>query len=452
MIDGDKKLTETSHEDQLCIVQQPSADIVFATPSDIREFDSEKGREIANFDDSKIKILGHREVSMEVRGARGKANPTILLEHFYIIPGLNARLKTPEWEAHIEWLTARIIHEGFREDCPLLVFPTEDASGNQKYGIISGESRFHAATRAAKRGSDVKSLPVVLCPEGSSMEEMSVQVATSNSGKPFTPLEMAYLAQRFAKWRKEPAEIAAIMKVSSNYVNQMLRIAAAPHEVRAMIQDGDVSFATALASLTNDSTAAVESLKKGVAMAKAAGKTRLTSKFLPEKQAQKAARTFSPDMLALLKRIQSNEMTMGLIEEEERVALNDLVSKIDEMASATAESIAEAKEKKDSEAKAKQEASVLKKKTAAENKAKLQRQRDATAAKKAAAKAEAEASAKNKDAGANTKSDKKAPGTKPKPASKAEGAGAKPTTRVRDTSDAGTGHEAHEDVQVHPDD
>lgn len=291
MIDGDKKLTETSHEDQLCIVQQPEVLTLFLQLRPTSENLIPKGQEIANFDDSKIKILGHREVSMEVRGARGKANPTILLEHFYINPGLNARLKTPEWEAHIEWLTARIIHEGFPRTARCSYFQLKMLQAIRNTGSSTANLAFHAATRAAKRGSDVKSLPVVLCPEGSSMEKC-LSRWPHQTPEPFTPLEMAYLAQRFAKWRKEPAEIAAIMKVSSNYVNQMLRIAAAPHEVRAMIQDGDVSFATALASLTNDSTATVESLKKGVAMAKAAGKTRLTSKFLPEKQAQKAARTF----------------------------------------------------------------------------------------------------------------------------------------------------------------
>ncbi|RGE41342.1 hypothetical protein DZC30_18715 [Comamonas testosteroni] len=433
MSDGEKQLTETTQEDKVSILQQPSADIVFATPSDILEFDSEKAREIAAFDDSRIKILGHREISMEIRGERGKANPSVNLENFYIVPGLNGRLKTPEWEDHIEWLTGRIIQEGFREDCPLLVFPTVDGAGNQKYGIISGESRYHAATRAAKRGAAIKSLPVVLCPEGSSMEEMSVQVATSNSGKPFTPLEMAYFAQRFAKWRKEPAEIAAILKVSTNYVNQLLRIAAAPHEVRSMIQDGDVSFGTALASLTNDSTGAVESLKKGVAMAKAAGKTRLTNKFLPEKQAQKAARTYSVDMLSLLKRIHANEMTMGLIEEEERLALTELVGKIDQLANATPESIAEAKAKKEAEEQAKKEASAKKKQIAAANKEKVQQRRAAAAAKKAAKPSAAKASS------STTKSSKKPTGTD-----------AKPTTRVRDQSAAAAVD--NEDVQQHPDD
>ena len=448
MTDGEKQVNETTQEDALRIVQQPNADIVFATPSDIEQFDSEKAREIAEFDDSKIKILGHRDFSMEVRSERGKANQTVRIENFYIVPGLNARLKTPEWEAHIEYLTGRILEEGFRDDCPLLVFPTEDTAGNQKYGIISGESRYHAVNRAIKRGAPIKSIPVVLCPEGSSMEEMSVQVATSNSGKPFTPLELSLLAQRFAKWRKDPAEIAGLLKVSTNYVNQMLRIAAAPHEVRAMIQDGHVSFGTALAALTNDTTTAVDSLRKGVAMAKAAGKTRLTNKFLPEKQAQKAARTFSPEMHAILKRIQANEMTMGLIDDEDRNAINDLVSKIDEMASATPESIAEAKAKKDAEAQAKKELSVQKKKIAAENKAKVKATREAAEKKRQAKTAAAEEKAAAKAASAQAKAPK-APKTA-KTISKPQTAGGNATTRVRTKDDEGARMQDHEDFQSHP--
>lgn len=468
MSDGEKQVEATSTEDQVLIAQQPSPDIVFATPSDVEAFDSEKARAIAEFDDSRIKILSNREVSVTVRGERGKANPSIRLENFFIVPGLNARLQTQEWEEHIEWLTGQILKEGFREDCPLLVFPTLDESGQHKYGIISGESRFHAATRAAKRGAPIVSLPVVLTSEGSSMEEMSIQVATSNTGKPFTPLELALLAQRFAKWRKEPAEIARFMKVSTNYVHQLLRIASAPHQVRAMIQDGTVSFGTALAAINADSTTAVESLQKGVAMAKAAGKGRLTNKFLPEKQAEKAARTFSPEMHAFLKRLQSNELTMGLMEDEDRTALNDLVKKIEEMANATPESIAQAKAEKDAEAKRKKEESASKKKLAAENKAKALARKQEAAAKRANKQAEKnqKAHGQNQSAvGSGTSTNAKATAGKKavdganKPSkgkanatsqAQASGGTSKATVRVRDGADLGGSED--DDAQRHPDD
>ncbi|KGG87397.1 hypothetical protein P245_20250 [Comamonas thiooxydans] len=466
MSDGEQQVEVTSTKDQVQIAQQPSADIVFATPSDIEAFDSEKARAIAEFDDSRIKILSNREVSVTVRGERGKANPSIRLENFFIVPGLNARLQTQEWEDHIEWLTGQILKEGFREDCPLLVFPTLDESGQHKYGIISGESRFHAATRAAKRGAPIVSLPVVLTSEGSSMEEMSIQVATSNTGKPFTPLELALLAQRFAKWRKEPAEIARFMKVSTNYVHQLLRIASAPHQVRAMIQDGTVSFGTALAAINADSTTAVESLQKGVAMAKAAGKGRLTNKFLPEKQAEKAARTFSPEMHAFLKRLQSNELTMGLMEDEDRTALNDLVKKIEEMANATPESIAQAKAEKDAAAKEKKEEQARKKKLAADNKAKALARKQEAAAKRENKRAEknqkdqdqnqsaigrgtsAKATTGKKAAdGANKPSKGKANATSQAQASAGT---SKATVRIRDGADLGGSED--DDAQRHPDD
>lgn len=124
-----------------------------------------------------------------------------------------------------------------------------------------------------------------------------------------------------------------------------------------------------------------------------------------------------------------------------------MVSKIDEMASATAESIAEAKEKKDSEAKAKQEASVLKRKLRQArpsfnvNAMLLQLRRQQLRLKLRRAQ-------KIKSLVPTPKAIKSS-WNQAKARFQAEGAGAKPTTRVRDTSDAGTGHEAHEDVQVH---
>ena len=454
----EEKVDVTNEEDQMQIMMQPDADTVLVAESDLAGLDSPKALAIADFDDSKIKILGHREIPMAMRSQRGKAGIVALLENLYVVPGLNARLPTQEWEDHIEWLTGQIIAEGFREDCPLLVFPTIDASGQQKYGIISGESRYQAALRAAKRGFPITSVPIVLSAEGLSMEDMSVQLATSNSGKPFTPIELSYLAQRFSKWGRDVPEIAKILKFSENYIQQLLRIARAPNKVREMIKSGAVSFQSALVALNKDSTTAVEQLEKSVAMAKAAGKTRVTSKFLPEKQAQKASRTFAPEMHSFLQKLRNNEGMMGLLDDEDRVEIENLLGKIDEIANATPESIAKSKAEAAAKKQASQEARAQKKADKVAKDAERERKKADKLAKEAeAARKKAEKEAKKQaEAAAKKESAKAKPAAKatPKPAAKVT---SKPETRSSGTSttttrikDGAATVTDDDDVQQHP--
>lgn len=411
-------------EDALMLQMRPSADTVLLTDDELSEIDSDKAEKMKNFDDSKVKILNNQDFPIDIRGSRNRATQAVALENFYIVEGLNVRLNTSSWSEHINWLANQIIAEGFREDFPLLVFPTTNASGEQSYGIISGESRYHAALLAKKRGADIKTLPVVLAAEGLSIEEMNIQLATSNTGKAFTPLELALLAQRFSKWQRTPTQIAQILNLSLNYVCQLLKIAKAPNKVRAMIQDGSVPFHVALSAVNTDQTTAVAVLEKGVQQAKAAGKERMTAKFMPENQIKKAERTFAPEMKSVLQELFSNEALMQFMDDETRVKIEDVLSKITTMSSETPESKAKALElKKAAQAKKKADKAAAK------------------LAKEAAKEAAKLAKASSKPA---------SPGRKPATAKQeSKQTHSKSTVRVPDKSQC---QDQGEDFQSHPED
>ncbi|MEQ6436255.1 hypothetical protein V8Z74_14670 [Comamonas sp. w2-DMI] len=345
-------------DEQVQLVLQPDlTDVVAVSTSEVDQLESDKAQKMLDFDDSTIRVLGHNEVPVIMRSTRLKAPLSVSLNDLYIVPGMNPRLDTEEWEQHINWLADQMISEGFRDDCPLLVFATTDPRTNRPvYGIISGESRFHAVARANKRGAQISAIPVTLAAEGMSVEEMTVQLATSNTGKPFSPLEQAILAQRFAKWGREPKEIANILKVSVAYVTQLLKIAKAPNKVRTMIKEGAVSFGAALAALNADPATAVATLEQTAQAAKAAGKKTGTTKFLPEQQATKAARAFGPQMQSFLVKLKSNEGVFALMDDEDRQTLDSILEEIKKMAERKPEDIAKAKAEKQAAKKAEREA------------------------------------------------------------------------------------------------
>lgn len=434
--------------DEFHLVMQPDADTLSITTSEVDQSESAKAQTMREFDDSKIRVMGHKDVPMDIRSSRGKPSQLVLLDNLYIVPGMNVRLDTPEWNDHIEWLTGRILEEGFREDQPLLVFATKDDAGQIKYGIISGESRFHATHRANKRGADITALPVYLAAEGMSVEEMTIQLATSNTSKPFTPLESAILAQRFSKWGRAPAEIALIMKVSLNYVLQLLKIARAPNRIRAMIQDGSVPFQVALAALNNDPANAVENLEKGVIAAKAAGRDRATAKFMPEQQAQKAARHHAPQMKTVLQKLTDNEGMMALMDDELRVEIEKLMAEIAAMAAKTPADAQKAKEEKLAKSAAKKAERAASKAAAPTKGRKKKPASDVGPGTQEAAKAPAAPATPAAPAAPAAPAKKSTKVTKTSKASKSESnvSRSSATTRVREHS------EPVDDVQQHPND
>lgn len=435
---------QANEEPVQLFLQQDQTDVVTVSTSEIDQMESPKAQKMLDFDDSAIRVLGHNEIPVLMRSTRLKAPLSVALNDLHIVPGMNPRFDTEEWNQHIEWLAGQIQQEGYRDDCPLLVFATTEPGTNRPvYGIISGESRFRAVERANKRGAQILAVPVTLVPEGMSIEEMNMQLATSNTGKPFSPLELAVLAQRFSKWGREPKEIAKILKVSTAYVNQLLKISKAPNKVRSMLQEGSISFGAALTALNADPTTAVAKLQQTAAAAKAAGKKTGTSKFMPEQQATKAARAYAPQMQTLLQKIQSDDGAFALMDDQVRAAVIELLAEIQKMSEKKPEDIAKAKADKEAEREAKKAKRLADKAAKAEQTAKNKAKADKTPEQKSA---DAELGAQPQNPG-----DKPSKPARKKPASKT--AAAKRSGSSGSTMRIRVPGEQHEDdVQTHPED
>jgi len=231
------------------------------------------------------------EFSMELTRGNLKAamaaadatNPHALWQVPYdkirIMPGFNARIRTPEYEAHIEWITNSIIENGFYQNEPIAGFVARENDEEIVY-LTAGHTRYEAAGRAIKSGAPLETLPMVIKPKGTSMEDLTVALITENSGRPLTPMESAIVVKRLVGYGLDEERIAKRLGYTPKYVGDLLVLVDAPKPVRDMIATGRISSTLALQTIAKHGPKAVEKLKEAVAKAEASGKKKATGKHV----------------------------------------------------------------------------------------------------------------------------------------------------------------------------
>ena len=176
--------------------------------------------------------------------------------------------------------------------------------------------------------ADITSVPVRLAPESMSIEEIIMQLAPANETRSFSPLEKGLLAQRMISYRKSVADIAANFKCSTEYVHQLLLLAAAPSKVRQMVSDGAVPAALAIEVMRGpEPEKAVQNLQQAVATAKAQGKTKATAQHMPDYAQKRAVASNSPSLHSVVQKLHTSESFL-LLEEDLRNEIAALLEKI----------------------------------------------------------------------------------------------------------------------------
>jgi ParB family chromosome partitioning protein len=193
-----------------------------------------------------------------------------------IKPGLNGRdMASAETEAQIEWLATSIAEKGVIE--PLEIFREGDA-----VFVSHGHCRLAAAKLAISRGVDVKLVPCVQEPRGTSAASRLLNQIIVNAGNPLSPIEIGRNIMRCIALGKSKADIAQEIGRSLSYVVNALDFQAASPDVHNLVRQGDVSATLAASTIRKEGpTKGADTIKKAVASAKAKGKKKATKKDLP---------------------------------------------------------------------------------------------------------------------------------------------------------------------------
>lgn len=223
-------------------------------------------------------------------------------DELHLLEGFNVRVHDDDYEAHIESLANSIIANGYLRDKPMSGY-VANIEGISRIVITDGHSRYHAIGRAIERGAEITTIPVVTKVKGTSMEDLTVALVTSNSGRPLTPFETGIVCKRLVSYGWDEKAIASKLGVTAAYVSDLLMLQGTNKEVRDLVASGAVSATTAISTVKKHGTGAAKVLKDAVVVAKKAGKKRASVKHIQKdwKSECKRAATDLYDVVAWVK-------------------------------------------------------------------------------------------------------------------------------------------------------
>lgn len=241
--------------------------------------------------------LGSTKAAMKDAGAGStdlwKVHPSKIKR----IPGFNGRIRTPGYLAHLAHIKNSIAVNGYYPDKPLAGFVAKDEeSGKDVIYLTEGHTRLDAVDELIAEGAEIDTVPIVIKPKGTDMEDLTVALARSNDGLPFTVFETALLVKRLHLMGMDEKTIAVRLnfKTGKRYVDDLLLLAGAPKAIRDMLIADKITASMAIEQLKSEGSKATENLKAAVKTAAEKGRDRASPKHLPEtaktaKAAKKAA-------------------------------------------------------------------------------------------------------------------------------------------------------------------
>lgn len=222
-------------------------------------------------------------ISGNVKSVMSQSNATsrdlwqVPIEKLHVIDGFNVRTDGAEHKQHVIGITESILANGFYQSKPLSGYVALEGSKQVIY-ITDGHFRLEAAKEAVKRGAEIKSLPIVIAPKGTNIEDLTVGLVTNNSGKPLSQYEIGLVCKRLIGFGWDAKDIARRLGMAVQRVGDLLTLVAAPAAVRKLVAAGTVSATQAIDTLRRHGDKAAEKLEAGAEKAAKSGKKKATRK------------------------------------------------------------------------------------------------------------------------------------------------------------------------------
>ncbi|MDH0341985.1 ParB/RepB/Spo0J family partition protein [Chromobacterium haemolyticum] len=269
------------------------------------------------------------------------------------LDNFNVRIRDDEFEAHIQWLEDQMVEHGYDQESVMKGFVARESGDTQVIYVKDGHCRLEAIERANKRLSEDKQIvrvPMVVAAQGTSIEDMTIDLVLHNGGKQLRPYEQAIVIKRLIRYGMDEESIAKRLGIDVLTVNGLLLLAGAPPEIRDMVIAGQVAATTAIAEMRKNGGKAVERLKAGLVVARANGRERVTAKHLPGNAFKKAVTKQAVNLYNAAKSIKSDPAYQSLSPENQTL-LQDLLKQLEaaemEMASQDQQSQDQAKKATD---------------------------------------------------------------------------------------------------------
>lgn len=203
------------------------------------------------------------------------------IEKIRVIEGFNVRAKDAGHREHIANLAASIVANGFYQSKPLAGYVALEGSKQIIY-VTDGHCRLEAAQAAIEAGAELATLPVVISPKGTSLEDLTVSLVTNNTGKPLTPYEVGTVCKRLTEFGWDEKQIGQKLNMTPRVVGDLLSLLGAPKAIRNLVAASTVSATLAMEAIKKHGDKAVDKLEAGVVKATASGKKKATKKHVED--------------------------------------------------------------------------------------------------------------------------------------------------------------------------
>lgn len=251
-----------------------------------------------------------------------------------VVDGFNVRVQNDEYHAGIRELADSMKADGFYQHKPLAGYLAND-NGTQIICVFDGHRRLAAAQLAIEEGADIEFLPVVITKDGVSMEDLTISLVKTNTGKPLSPYEIAIVCKRLVNFGHEPKEVAKRLGFTPTYVANLLSLMAMPNQIQKMVTDNEVSATTAIELFAEHGSKAKAMLEDASKAAKSAGKEKITRRFVAGADFKKICKKMSEPMFETLTQVQSDPAFDHLAEDtrSKLILLVEALNKTKETAS-----------------------------------------------------------------------------------------------------------------------
>lgn len=197
------------------------------------------------------------------------------IEKINVIEGFNVRTDGAEHKEHVAGIADSIVANGYKQSKPLEGYVALKGSTQTIY-LTDGHCRLEAVHIAIERGAEIKTLPVVVTPKGTSIEDLTVGLVTNNSGKPLSQYEIGLVCKRLIGFGWDEKQIGRRLAMNVQRVGDLLNLVAAPAQVRKLVINGTVSATQAIDTIKRHGDKAAEKLEAGAQKAKVKGKKKAT--------------------------------------------------------------------------------------------------------------------------------------------------------------------------------
>jgi hypothetical protein len=253
-------------------------------------------------EDFKLRVTpGNTKATMKEADASSSDLWKVGLQYIQTIDGFNVRVDNAARNLRINAIAESILANGYMMDKPLAGYiGSANTDTGQAIYLPDGHTRLAAVKLANAMGATIDRLPVVVKPNSTSAEDLTVALVTSNSGTQLAPYEIGVVAKRLVGYGWEPAVISKRLVLSTNYINDLLLLMGSDSEIRQLVVDDKVSASTAIDAIKMHGAGALKVLMGAFEVATEKGKTKATAKDMPGAEFMKACKKSGEEMYWLI--------------------------------------------------------------------------------------------------------------------------------------------------------